>query len=607
MLLYELIPYVVLLVVHFRNVSHLLHIIQEGKIQTFHDIHIRLRLAALMSNVSSHTVSLYIMHSPVLIATLSCLLLVTGVRAYNGSGSHGPPPSANPLTYGFYATPEIPEPVPLEITGKLPSWLRGSLYRGAAGTWDTGNLTAEHWFDGFSRNHRFEIANGQVEYRSRNATDELVAFIRETGKLPDGSFGSDPCKIIFGAFEATFRDGNATHSDKASANVDVSYVVDYPALSRNTSSFGSPMNTLVATTDGNYLQQIDPVTLEPIEISTYQAANPLLKNAGRSAAHPAFGSDGSIYNYVLDLVTKPPVYRVFGVSPENGAGTILANITDAPPAYLHSLFSTESHLLLVVWQADIGKKAATLLGSLLPWDLERKTLFYVISKTGGGVISKYASPDAFFAFHQINAFEDASGAIIIDLPTADDYHFLTSAMVDNLRANVGPNANGSSYSDITFSFTRYLLPNYGDTIFVNGSMVSNPAIKSFSLDYQKHNIELPRINSKYAGKAYQYAYGVHTAKPGYFTDSLIKIDTKARTSLVWEPKTNHLPSEPVFVANPTGSGAEDDGVLLTVAMDAERKKSSLIAINATTMVELGRAQMPIAMGYGFHGVFGSGM
>ena len=58
--------------------------------------------------------------------------------------------------------------------------------------------------------------------------------------------------------------------------------------------------------------------------------------------------------------------------------------------------------------------------------------------------------------------------------------------------------------------------------------------------------------------------------------------------------------------NPTGSGAEDDGILLTVAMDAERKKSALVVINATTMKELGRAQLPSVMGYGFHGVFGSG-
>ncbi len=545
------------------------------------------------------------MYLTILTSAFSCLLSVVSVTAFNGSGSHGPPPGADPLTYGFYATPEIPEPVPLEITGIIPKWLNGSLYRGAAGSWDTGNLTAEHWFDGFSRNHRFEILNGKVEYRSRNASDEVVDFIRETGRLPGGSFGSDPCKIIFGAFEATFRDGVNPHGNTSSANVDVSYVANYPGLARNTSSRGGPFDTLVATTDGNYLQQIDPVTLDPIEISTYQAGNLLLNNTDRSAAHPAFGADGSIYNYALDLTAKPPTYRVFGVSPETGAATVLAKITDAPPAYLHSLFSTANHLILIIWQADIGHKSNTLVGSLLPWNPARKTLFYVISKTTGGVVSKYVSPDAFFAFHEINAFENSTGSLIIDLPTATDYHFLNTANVDNLRANIGSHANGSSYSDIAFNFTRYVLPNHGaNAKFANGSLITHPAIKSFSLDYGKHNIELPRINQKYSGKDYRYAYGVHTDKPGYFTDSLIKVDTKTRTSIVWNPKTNHLPSEPVFVANPLGSGAEDDGVLLTIAMDAERKKSSLIVINATTMGELGRAQMPIAMGYGFHGVFG---
>ncbi|KAK4900157.1 hypothetical protein LTR49_027521, partial [Elasticomyces elasticus] len=244
---------------------------------------------------------------------------------------------------------------------------------------------------------------------------------------------------------------------------------------------------------------------------------------------------------------------------------------------------TANYTTLIVWQADIGEEATTLLGSLLPWDPARNTLFYVISKNDSGVI--------------------ANGASIIDLPTATDYHFLNSAKVDNLHANVGPNANGSSYNDPTFNFTCYLPPNHGaGASFANGSLVTNPAIKSFSLDYQRHNIELPRINSKYYGKAYQYAYGIHTEKPGYFADSLIKIDTTAQTSLVWSPTTNHLPSEPIFVANPTGSGAEDDGVLLTIAMEAKRKKSSLIVIDATTMVELGRAKMPIVMGYGLNGV-----
>lgn len=88
---------------------------------------------------------------------------------YNGLA----PPDTYPLALGFYATPEVIEPIPLEIEGHFPRWITGSLYRGAQGTWDSGNYTSEHWFDGFSRQHRFEIEDGKVFYRSRNGSDEV--------------------------------------------------------------------------------------------------------------------------------------------------------------------------------------------------------------------------------------------------------------------------------------------------------------------------------------------------------------------------------------------------------------------------------------------------
>lgn len=84
------------------------------------------------------------------------------------------PEGVSPLALGLYSTPEIQKPVDLEVSGEIPSWLKGSLYRGAQAGWDIGNYTSEHWFDGFSRNHRFEIGEGRVTYRSRNASDEIV-------------------------------------------------------------------------------------------------------------------------------------------------------------------------------------------------------------------------------------------------------------------------------------------------------------------------------------------------------------------------------------------------------------------------------------------------
>lgn len=106
------------------------------------------------------------------------------------------PEGVSPLHLGLYSTPEIQQPVDLEVSGRIPRWLKGSLYRGAQGGWDIGNYTSEHWFDGFTRNHRFEIEDGKVTYRSRNASDEimdceylstnLISSTSRGGLIPDG-------------------------------------------------------------------------------------------------------------------------------------------------------------------------------------------------------------------------------------------------------------------------------------------------------------------------------------------------------------------------------------------------------------------------------------
>lgn len=221
-------------------------------------------------------------------------------------------------------------------------------------------------------------------------------------------------------------------------------------------------------------------------------------------------------------------------------------------------------------------------------------------------MSKYASDESFFAFHEINSFEGEDGSLFLDLPAMKDHSFLEAAKVPNLRANVGRKTDGPTPNDPQGTFTRYRLPSHtgGETRFANGTLITFPAEQVMKLPYSKYNIELPRINQQYSGKPYRYAYGIHVEQSGFFADSLIKIDTHTQQSKTWSPATKQLPSEPIFVAAP-GAVDEDDGVLLSVAMDASVRKSSLVVVNATTMAETGRARMPIVMGYGFHGVWGA--
>ena len=62
------------------------------------------------------------------------------------------------------------------------------------------------------------------------------------------------------------------------------------------------------------------------------------------------------------------------------------------------------------------------------------------------------------------------------------------------------------------------------------------------------------------------------------------------------------PGEPVFVARPGGI-EEDDGVLLTVVLDGEARRSMLVVLDARDMAELARAEMKTHFPYGFHGSF----
>ena len=109
---------------------------------------------------------------------------------------------------------------------------------------------------------------------------------------------------------------------------------------------------------------------------------------------------------------------------------------------------------------------------------------------------------------------------------------------------------------------------------------------------------MPRINKAHMDKLYRYAYRMHAVKPGYFSNSIIKIDTNTKKTKVWVSQKNHLPSELIFVARPSGK-SEDDSVLLTVAMDTSMKLSLIVIIDAKTIKEIGRTRMLVVIAYRF--------
>ena len=70
-------------------------------------------------------------------------------------------------------------------------------------------------------------------------------------------------------------------------------------------------------------------------------------------------------------------------------------------------------------------------------------------------------------------------------------------------------------------------------------------------------------------------------------------------------EAGHYPGEPVFVSRP-GAEAEDDGVLLSVVLDAAAERSYLLILDAADLSELARAEAPHHIPFSFHGQFDRG-
>ena len=133
-------------------------------------------------------------------------------------------------------------PVELHITGSIPAYAAGALYRTGPGIYKIDrekdkDFVCNHWFDGIGHTHRFEItaqADGstKVFYNSRRQNDRLIARIKKNGTYGQLTFGQkhDPCVGLFGKVMSVFQSGS---KDPQMTNTSVAVLPNY-SRSNNT-------------------------------------------------------------------------------------------------------------------------------------------------------------------------------------------------------------------------------------------------------------------------------------------------------------------------------------------------------------------------------------
>lgn len=442
----------------------------------------------------------------------------------------------------------------LPLRGELPVWLRGSLLRTGPAKWEVGRTTLRHWFDGMAMLHRFAFGDGRVAYANRFLEGRTWRAARERGEIALSEFATDPCRSLYQRVQSIFSPEDSL-SDNANVNI------------------GRLGERFVAMTETPLPVEFDPRTLAA-------AGAPYTAPGHLTTAHPhRERSSNAMLNYAARLGPRSE-YRFYRVAPETARPEVLASLPVSEPAYMHSFGLTERWFVLAEFPLVVNPARLALRGrpyiENYRWKPERGTRFTLVDRASGRVGGRW-SAEPCFAFHHVNAYE-RDGEVVVDLVAFPDARIIDELYLDRLR-EAAP-IEGAT-------LRRFVLaPGRDDA--------SQETLSDAPL-------ELPRINyARCNERAHRHVWAAATGDSGWF-DHLVKIDVEQRRTTTWaEPGT--FPGEPVFVAAPDAE-AEDDGVLLSVVLDAASERSFLLVLDAADLRELARAEAPHHIPFGFHGQY----
>lgn len=450
--------------------------------------------------------------------------------------------------------PEIAvEDVP--VRGRIPAWLEGTLVRNGPGTFDGGNKRLNHWFDGFAMLHRFSFAGGRVSYQNKMLDSRAYRAVRETGTMQYTEFATDPCRSWFQRVQGFM---SATPGDNAKVSID--------KIAGRAMALGeTPLQV-----------EFDPQSLETVGVVNYDPG--LL---GRmTTAHPHHDAQGA-YNLILKY-SAISHYNFFRL----GAGTA-EKVASAPvrtPAYLHSFGMTPRYFVIAEYPFQVIP--AVLLLWLRPyienftWQPEKGTRWLFIDRATGR-LAHVAHTEAMFAFHHVNAFDDGE-EVVADLVAYDDASIIEHYYLNRLALPDAQIPQGQ-LRRYRFNLARNAAA---------GRAISPVGIELPHIDYERYNMR--------ADQRFTYGIGVREGARDFY-NQIVKIDSASGEHQVWH-EADAYPGEPVFVARP-GAAGEDDGVLLSVVLDAAAGNSYLLALDGATLEEVGRATLPQPVTFGFHGAF----
>ncbi|MGK2878591.1 MAG: carotenoid oxygenase family protein [Solirubrobacterales bacterium] len=467
-----------------------------------------------------------------------------------------PDQTQHAVELAFESHHDMPQRTELPVRRELPTWLSGQLLRNGPGRWKFDGAEVNHWFDGMSMVHSFEIEDGRVHYMNRFIESRAYKEFRSSGELKLQEFASDPCRTRFQRIQSIFRP----------------QVTDNPAI--NAFKFGEQY---IALSETPMAYEFDPKTLETVGVA-YE--NPDLF----ATAHPHLdGATGEMINISCNFGARSS-QSFFRLEPNTLVQKRIAKLIRKHPTYQHSFGMSGRWLIFTEFPFSVNPLDILRSGRPFIENFEFKpeegTRITLIDRDSGEIGGEWTAEPG-FCFHHVNAWEDGED-VVVDLCRFDDASIVENLYLEAIRKGEYP-------EDASAYLHRYRL--------------KPGAERAEEHRVSEEPIELPRINYRENNcRPYSCVYGVGMAPgTGVPFDRLVKIDATRGSSTVWQ-EDDCLVGEPVFVAAPNAK-SEDDGVLLSLALDGRLGRSMLLVLDARDMTELARAEVSRAVPPGFHGNF----
>ena len=429
------------------------------------------------------------------------------------------------------------------IEGKIPSQVRGTLYRNGPGLFDRGGMRKRNLLDGDGMVQSFCFHDTGVHYRNRFVRTKKFLAERAAGRFIYPSWSTQAP----GGFWTNFM-GTGQLNGQAGITV-------FPWQGK-----------LYAFDECALPYQLDAESLETIGVSRLGLPEEFTIYAAHAKTDPR---SGDWLHFGILYGPSPKLHIT--VFERSGALKFHRSLPMPRNVYMHDWFVSERHLIftfhpveIAFWSVFLGRKS---LVDALSWKPDQGNLIMVLDRNGNTPPLMLES-SARFMWHSCNAYEKGSDIIADFIGYQNPDHFIGS---DPVASAVMTGRHGEyAYPG---ELRRYQI---------------DPAARTIREELiGAGSYEWPRVNELHRCHAYRFGYMIKTRPGDFFWTILCRVDMQTGRTECFDFGAGRYLTEPVFVPLPGRSYRPDDpsepGFLLIEVYDSAPRRSFLAVLHADTI------------------------